>query len=147
MGSWKAAFGSTYKTEDLEGKPIRAVVESVGYEDIGQDEKKERKLVMRLVGKDKGLVLNKTKCVAMTEIAGTDDVDQWPGIQVVMEPGTTMFGGKSVGCINLRAPRVGAAAPVPRPTPQVELPSVLDDSDIPFVWLLPLLASSLSLLA
>jgi len=136
MPSWKTAFGSTLKTEDLQGRPVRAVVESVDFEEIGQE--KERKLVMHLVGKDKTLVMNKTKAEAMEAITGTDDYEQWAGHQIVLAPGTTKYQGKTVGCIDIRAPRATAPAPAPAPAPrrQVELPGdeepPITDDDIPF---------------
>jgi hypothetical protein len=135
MGSWKRSFGSYLKTEDLQGHPVRVVIESVTEEDLGQDGKKETKLVAAFYGKDKRLVLNKTKCEALELLSGTDDTDHWVGLQIILAPGLTKYQGRTVGCIDIKpgtvparpqaAPRGAAPAPRQAPravAPQVELP-------------------------
>jgi hypothetical protein len=128
MPSYKSAFGSYIKAEDLQGKAIRASIERVEIEEIkGQDGSKERKLVAHFVGKDKGLVLNRTNADALNDIFGTDDYDHWTGT-VILYPDTTTFGGKRVACVRVK----GAAASQPVQTVPEPEPVPLDDSDIPF---------------
>jgi hypothetical protein len=127
MPSFKTVFGSFLKTEDLQGKSVRVMVESVTLETIKGHEgaADERKLVAKFAGKDKGLVLNKTRCEQMEAVFSTDDYDQWVG-PVTLSPGTTKFGGKTVGCVDIGP--VSAGKPKPAP---VEVEDV-DDSAIPF---------------
>jgi len=129
MPSYKTAFGSFLKTEDLLGKPIRVVVEEVVFQDLKSDQGIERKLVAKFAGKDKGLVLNLTNCESMTQITGTDDYEQWPGHTVILYPATTKFGNKTVPCLRIRA--IVASQPAPPPPPVEEVAELTDD-DIPF---------------
>ena len=128
MPSYKTAFGSYIKAEDLGGRAVRITIERVELEDIkGNDGKTERKLVVHFAGKDKGLVLNRTNADSLNEIFGTDDYDMWSG-PVVLFPDTTTFGGKKVACVRIKANAGnGAAAPVREPDPEP-----VTDDDIPF---------------
>ena len=127
MASYKTVFGSFLKTEDLQGKSVRVNVESVSLETIKGHEgaADEHKLVAKFVGKDKGLVLNKTRCEQMESLFGTDDYEQWVG-PVQLNPGTTKYQGKTVGCVDIGP----ATAGKPKPAPVVD-EDVTEDS-IPF---------------
>jgi hypothetical protein len=129
--SYKTAFGSFLKTEDLQGKAIRVVIDEVGLQDIKGDSGTERKLVVKFAGKDKGLILNQTNCELLEQITGTDDYEQWGGHTVILYPTTTKFGNKTVPCLRIR--QNAAAKPAPPPPPvEDELLDELPDSSVPF---------------
>jgi hypothetical protein len=53
-------------------------------------------------------------------IAKSDDTENWPGVQIVLELGQANYQGKLVDAISIRAPRrrnrlAAPAAPIPRP--------------------------------
>ena len=125
MPSYKTAFGSFLKTEDLQGHAARVVVEVVTQEEVKGDEGMERKLVAHFVGKDKALILNRTNCESLEAICGTDDYEAWAGHVVVLYPTTTKFGAKTVPCLRIRA-----AQPLTPPTPAAAEPITADE--IPF---------------
>lgn len=127
MPSYKSAFGSYIKAEDLQGRNARVSIERVDLEEIkAQDGSKERKLVAHFVGRDKGLVLNRTNADALSHIFGTEDYDEWVGV-VVLYPDTTSFGGKQVPCVRIKA-NAPAAQAAPQPAP---VDDITDDA-IPF---------------
>ena len=130
MPSYKTAFGSFLKQEDLQGKTPRVVIASVEQEDIKDPEsgKPEKKLVMHFLGKDKTLILNRTNCESMETITGTDDYAAWGGHAVVLwaDP-SVKFGAKTVGGLRIRA--AAPVRPPPPPPPPVETG---DDDAIPF---------------
>jgi hypothetical protein len=128
--SYKTAFGSFLKTEDLGGKPVRVVVEEVGLQDVKGEHGIERKLVAKFAGKDKGLILNLTNCESMEQITGEADYEQWAGHTVILYPATTKFGNKMVPCLRIR--RNAVAKPAPPPPPVEEEIAELTDDDIPF---------------
>jgi hypothetical protein len=127
--SYKTTFGSYLKQEDLQGKAIKVVIESVDLEEIKDQDtgKTEKKLVMHFQGKDKTLIVNKTNCETLEQITGTDDYDAWGGWQVVLfsDP-TVKFGGKTVGGLRIRAV---SSAVKPPPPPVVEEE---EDDPVPF---------------
>jgi hypothetical protein len=136
MPSYKTAFGAFLKTEDLQGRQVRVLIEEVGLQDVKGEHGVERKLVAKFAGKDKGLILNQTNCELLEQIIGSDDYEQWAGHTVVLYPTTTKFGSKTVPCLRIR-PNVAAvpAKPVPPPPPVDEVPDNTpfdDDSNIPF---------------
>lgn len=95
------AFPSKWlKYGDLQGARIKLVIESAGMTTIGNDQK----LVIHFAGKQKGLVLNKTNAVTISEIAGSDDTDQWVGVPIVIYPTQTDFQGKRVDTIRVDWP-------------------------------------------
>ena len=135
MASYKVAFGSYLKTEDLQGRSVPVTITVVDLITIkGQDGKPdERKLAAHFHGKDKALVLNRTRCEQLEHIFGTDDYDQWAG-PVLLVPGETKFGGKTVPCVDIK-PRMSTAIkakPAPTPEPEDDNTPVEDEDPIPF---------------
>lgn len=115
MPSYKTAFGSYLKTDDLQGRPVKVVIESVGMEEVKGEDGKENKLIVRFHGKDKGLILNRTNCELLEQITGSDDYDGWVGATVVLYPTTTRFGSKTVPCLRIKQMPVAAPVPAARP--------------------------------
>lgn len=117
MPSYKTAFGSFLKTEDLQGRAARVIVEAVTQESVKDNDTgvMEKKLVMHFTGKDKALILNRTNCESLEAICGTDDYGSWVGHAIVLYPTTTKFGAKTVPCLRIRA--VAVAVPPPPPPP------------------------------
>lgn len=124
MPSYKTAFGSWLKTEDLQGRAAKALIELVQIEEVKGEDGTEKKLIAHFVGKDKALILNRTNCESLEAICGTDDYAGWAGHTIVLYPTTTKFGAKTVPCLRIRAPQ---AAATPPPPPMREPGDELDD--------------------
>jgi len=117
------AFPSTYlKAADLQGKRVTVTVDRVVMEDIGG----EHKPVVKFVGKDRGIVLNKTNAAMIAEIASDEETDNWKGTKITLYPTKTDFQGKRVDCIRVDYPSNGARQPPPPPI------AVDDEDPIPF---------------
>lgn len=99
------AFPSKYlKSQDLQGEVVRVKVKDVLVEEIGTD----RKMVMYFVGKEKGMVLNKTNAVTIGDAYG-EDTDAWVGQPVELFSMKVEFNGRMVDGLRVRVPkRVGA---------------------------------------
>ena len=82
---------------------------------------------------DKPLVLNATNTQLCEQICGSDDTDHWIGKRLVLytDPSVS-FGGKLVGGIRVRKPKLAAPPPPPKPLVVTPLDSELTDDDIPF---------------
>jgi hypothetical protein len=133
MPSYKTAFGSYLKAEDLQGKAVRLTLDHVALEDLkSTDGKVERRLVGHFAGKDKTLVINRTNADTLASLFG-EDYDDWAG-PVVLFPDTTMFGGKRVACLRVRAAtaKTTPAVHVPAPEPDEDDTTPITDDDIPF---------------
>lgn len=68
-----------------------------------------------------------TKWDAIALIAKSDDSDDWPGTQIVLEHGKAQLQGKLVDSVNIRPPR----KPKPPAPPVAEVDADFDD-DIEF---------------
>lgn len=129
----RSAFPNKWlKSHDLQGRTATVTIESWSLEKIGDDTKP----VLRFVGKDKGLVLNKTKVEALGQMFGTYEMDSWRGRRFMLVPGKTPYQGKMVECIFVE-PAPQSAAPVARHAPPPPPPPPADDfhasdDDIPF---------------
>ncbi len=124
MPSYKSAFGSFLKQEDLAGKEVKVVVSEVALEDVKDGDRTEKRLVMHFARTEKALILNRTNCESMESITGTEDYGAWVGHAVVLWTDLTVrFGGKTVGGLRIRA--VG-------PKPKRTEPSAEDLDPIPF---------------
>jgi len=95
------AFPSQYlKSADLQGRTVTVTIDRYTIEDVGDD----RKPILYFVGKDKGLVLNKTNA---NEIAFTcgDDMDDWIGQKIELFSMMVSFQGKNMPGLRVRVPR------------------------------------------
>jgi hypothetical protein len=133
MAHWKKSFPSKFlQAADLD-QPIVATIARVANENVGSDDKTELKPVLffREPGL-KGVVLNLTRAEATAEIAGNEDMDDWPGTRVRLVRGTTRYQGKKVPCIAIERPPVAkkGGKPGPLPTPAADLDDRDFDDDI-----------------
>lgn len=123
-----AAFPSKYlKVADLNGKPVTATIKNVEIEDVGDDEKPV--VYFREGGGKKGLVLNRVNAETITEVCGTDEMDDWPGHRIVLYPDKTSFQGKRVDCIRVREAAKAASAKQSRRQPEPAPADTSDDDD------------------
>ena len=82
---------------DLQGRRTAVIIEEVVMEDIGND----KRAVLHLKNKTKKLVLNKTNTRTIEEIAGTDETDNWHGVQIVLYPTKVDYQGRRVDAIRV----------------------------------------------
>lgn len=100
MADYSSFFSSYFKAEDVQEAPRVVTIKSVGYEDVGRDENKDKKLVMRVDEDERGLTLNKTRYLDLAEMFGSKDSDKWIGkkVKLIFDP-SIKFGGRKVGGI------------------------------------------------
>ncbi len=125
------AFPSNYlKASDLNGKAVRVTIDSVTMEKLGDDQK----AILHFVGKDKGLVINKTNANRIIEAIGTDETDTWFGWSIVLYACKVDFQGKRVDAIRVDD-RPGATKKPSAATSRVSAPEVTveDFEDVPEV--------------
>lgn len=126
------AFPSDFlKAADLNGKTVRVTIESVTVEKIGDDQKP----VLHFVGKDKGLVLNKTNSNRIVESVGSDETDDWEGWSFVLYPCKVDYQGKRVDAIRIDDRPGSTKPPANRPAVVEEdgqRGGDITDDDIPF---------------
>ena len=108
-----SAFPSNYiKASDLQNREVQVQISHCNMEDIGSG---EHKPVLYFVGKDKGLVLNKTNANTIASVTGQTDTDMWVNASIILFPTQTDFQGKQVPCIRVKlfnpAPATQQAAP------------------------------------
>ena len=119
------AFPSKYlKAVDLQGRRLKVTIDAADIEDIGGDG--GDKLVLRFVGKDKGLVCNVTNANMIAEILGTEETDDWIGQSIALYEAKVDFQGKRVPAIRV------AEVPGARPPPKQAADQDAEDDDIPF---------------
>lgn len=97
-------FDSKYlKADDVPPRKRRpCVIEGVNLEQVGRGESARDRLVVYLVGEEKGLPLNKVNFTSLKEAFGGETND-WRGQKVELYRSTTMFNGKTTPCLRLDA--------------------------------------------
>jgi hypothetical protein len=107
---------------------------NVEREEIGQ----EKKLVLYLKGKEKGIVLNKTNANTIGDFYG-DDSDDWYDQPLILFSIRTEFQGKPVDGLRVRIPTARDNKPARREDPISSGPPAghpaaapMTDDDIPF---------------
>ncbi len=102
---------------DLNGRPMRVVIEGLKKDDIGG----EPKVVLSFTDGTKALILNKTNGKAIAKAIGPE-TSAWRGKAIVLVPAQVDFRGDIVDAIRIRA----ASAPESEPPPS-EAPDFDDD--------------------
>jgi hypothetical protein len=120
------AFPSKYlKASDLgEAQPV-VTVDRIEVEPVGRE--KQMKPVVYFAGKEKGMVLNKTNSKKIAEIAGSQDTDDWHGVEIKLFATEVDFQGETVEAVRVKNPTAKGAPRRPEPATVA-----IDDSDIPF---------------
>lgn len=148
------AFPSNYiKASDLKGAAVVVTIDRVEFEPVGRD--KEMKAVCYFLGKQKGMVLNKTNGRKITEIAGSPLTEEWHGTAIVIYPTETEFAGETVECIRVKPVNKSVMSRMtPQPPPVAAAPvhhtdhaAPLTDDDIPFAWMMPFVLPAVGLLS
>ena len=128
MPHFKSAFPSKFLSAAEIDIPYDAVIKAIVFENVGTDDKPEKKLVATFEeASHKPIVLNQTRCEAIAEIAQTPDYTLWPGTKVNVSRGSTRYAGQKVSCIAIGPPTV---ATMPRKSkPQRSIKIALGESD------------------
>lgn len=105
-----AAFPGKYlKSSDIpEGHTVTVRIDRVVMENVGQQGKQEMKPVVYFIGKERGMVMNKTNSNTISAAYG-NETDDWHGKPVQIVSTETEFGGEMVSCLRVRIPRPAAA--------------------------------------
>jgi hypothetical protein len=135
-----SAFPSEFlRAQDLQGRAVNVVIDRIELRDVGGDHKP----VVYFMGKQRGLVLNKTNALEIGNYYG-DETDAWQGQPVQLYPAKVLYQGRQVDAIRVRVPprqagppqqhyaappqAVPAAAPSPAPVREREP----GEDEIPF---------------
>lgn len=94
--------GKYLKAADLEGKAWTVTVEDVVMEELGQGNDKEWKPVLRLVGSERGIVLNKTNAIKIAGLFQSEDTEAWKGQKIKIVSEKVPFGSKLVDSIRVK---------------------------------------------
>jgi hypothetical protein len=78
-------------------------ISGVVFEAVGED--REMKPVVYFNGEKRGLVMNKTNALRLEYIAGSDDTDDWVGLEITLYTELVSFGGKSGPAIRIKNTR------------------------------------------
>ena len=85
------------RPEDLAGAARRVQVEEVTVESFRQPNgASQEKIVVAFVGKKKRLICNVTQARALAEVSGSDEIDRWRGLVVVLTPARASNGKATI---------------------------------------------------
>ena len=128
------------KAPDLKGREPIVTIDRVEFEPVGRA--REMKPIVYFVGKEKGIVLNKTNANKIIEIAGSALTEEWPGTKIMLYTAEADFGGDTYDVIRIKSangkskmqrmtPKPPPAAPPPEPDVDPEADD-FDPDSIPF---------------
>lgn len=137
MANIHDAFPSNYlKASDLKGGQPVVTIDRVEFEAVGRQ--KEMKPILYFAGKEKGVVLNKTNANNIANLVGSTETDDWKGCQIRLYSTHVEFQGESVEAIRVKAAGKAVTRQTAPPPPPPDPAPEINDDDIPFAWLLPL---------
>jgi hypothetical protein len=123
-------FPGRYLTAaDLGGtRPVVTIAE-VRSEEIGGEVKR----VAYFVGKTKGLALNRTNWLSISEAIGLDDDEQWTGHAIRLVTSRVTYLGKPVDAVRVERVSAPPAPPPPVAPPRAPGPAAMPAADdVPF---------------
>lgn len=119
----------SYDLEDHQGRDVVVQIEKAfPGEVIGENGRKSKKPIVKFVGLEKTLALNKTNGKSIKKMYGKD-AESWPGKWVALFVTTCEFGGETRDCIRIRpkqpdAPRAAQSGKRP-PAKEVDIESII----------------------
>jgi len=118
------------KRKDLDGPKVVSISEVTSETFKNSSDPKP---LVYFKGMRKPLILNRTNTDAIEDIAGTDEMNDWPGVKVEIFPSTVEVNGETKDCIRVRAPDQ-AELPTRRPIKSAKPRAKGDDMDdeVPF---------------
>lgn len=127
MASIHDEFPSKYlKASDLQGDAVKVKIREVVRETVGTDTKP----IMYFMGKEKGLVLNKTNALTIADAYGPD-YEQWGGAIIELFAMKVEFQGRMVDGLRIRVPKQKPAQPVAVAPNARQRQAVVDMGDNP----------------
>ena len=132
MANINDAFPSNYlKASDLQGQQPTVTIERVEFEAVGRE--KEMKPIVYFVGKEKGIVLNKTNAKNIANLVGSFETNDWKGFRIRLYATHVEFQGETVEAIRVKAAsQNGHQSPAPVAPPPPPMERDITDDDIPF---------------
>ena len=122
------------KSENIGNATPTVTIAQVTFEAIGQE--KTMKPVLYFVGKEKGMVLNKTNANRISEMVGSTETDHWAGFQIQLYVAEVEYQGKTVPGLRVRKAAGQNTPPViaPPAPPVIDAPAApaISADDIPF---------------
>ena len=105
MTHWKKLtnpnYIGSYAFQPGEEKPV--MIKSVGQEEVTNPEGgKESCIVAHFVQDEKPLILNKTNCKQIEKLAGTPDIEKWPGVGIILHVQRVKAFGELVEAVRIR---------------------------------------------
>ena len=109
------------KSENIGNATPTVTIAKVEVEPVGR--KNVMKAVVYFVGKEKGMVLNKTNANRIAELVGSTETDHWAGFAIQLYAADVEFEGKTVKGLRVRKAAGQATPPVLGQTPQLPPPA------------------------
>ena len=99
------------KADDLNGRSFTLTVAAISLEELHnpRTNKKEFKAVLDF-GRTKRLILNKTQCQAVADIAQSERFEDWPDVRLTLHPGHARNGKATIIINPAPAPQETAVA-------------------------------------
>lgn len=97
MDEMYASSSNFLKADDLNGKPVKLIIEGIEMHDLDGKEKP----VVSFQRAEKQLVLNKTNGMAIASMYG-DESDGWIGKEIILFPTKVDYAGKMVDAIRIQ---------------------------------------------
>lgn len=114
MPKLNEAFPSKYMTAaDFENGDVTATILSADVETVGQGADASQKIILKLKGIQKPVVINRTNANTIAKVTGSDDTDDWIGKRITLGASEVEFKGELVMSIRVRLKKpTSAQAPV-----------------------------------
>lgn len=113
------------RAADLNGRTVTVTVQRITLEELHNPRTNQRELIaVAHFGRSKDLALNKTQCLAIADITGSEAFSDWHGRAITLRPGTARNGKPTIDILPPPAPE-----PAPAANPAPDAAQQPDDSD------------------
>ena len=101
-GNWKKYFDYRFLSAEELTTDVKVQIDHVEIDEAFNGREKESVMVLKFVGKEKGIICNKTNAKVISKIAGSIKVEDWKGVEITLTTQTVSAFGQQVPAIRIK---------------------------------------------
>ena len=101
-GSWKKFHDYRFLAAEDLTQDVKVTIDKVVTDEAFNGREKETVMVLKFIGKEKGIICNKTNAKRITRIVGSQKVEDWKGVEITLTTESVSAFGTTTDAIRVK---------------------------------------------